>query len=186
AVLVNEPLIGRTCPAAKTSNAASSGTTISWEDLATIRQKPWERAINTTLTSTNTILEELTKASHDFDTLLVTMPVDNGRDPGACKKLAHRLPNNKHIILGTTPTEALPAQEESDPHLATESSQSIAASKQDMDRMEQELTRGYQVEAPTATSNKEPELIRAGFIGELQLSHKITESEMRQLKASAV
>jgi predicted metal-dependent phosphotriesterase family hydrolase len=186
---MNEPLIGRSSATGiDVDVSAAAGSAISWEDLAAIRKQPWDSAINTALTFTNVIADELTKASHVFDTVLVATAVDHGRDPAACKRLAQRLPD-KHFILGTTPT-AKKSQKDGDDPVIGQSSQSIEASKDDMDRMEQELTSGYPVK-PTTTAaacnhQSEPELIRAGFIGELHLSPNVSDPELRQLRACAV
>jgi len=57
----------------------------------------------------------------------------------------------------------------------------MKASQHDIERMEQELVHGRQ-----ESENDDTTLVRAGFIGELTMSHPPTSLQWRQLQASAV
>lgn len=162
---MNEPVL---CDAAKKQNL-SGGEALAWEDLSAIKATPFQHADNMTLSSSHDATVELKKAQHFFNTVLDTTPVAMGRCPEKVKALSERL--GKHIIQGTTPMDISTE--------LTSVGDEVEASKEDIARMEQELIYGVE-------SDDGSHVMRAGFIGELQISDPISMSEIRQLKACAV
>lgn len=190
-VLMNEVFISssnRSQPKHKIkSNSKEQQLAVTLENLSSVRSNPFIYTDNTILASENEAAEELQHLvkvveSTASPAILEMTSAANGRDAKACQRLSRRL--GIHILVGSTclPRSTFQGEESE-----------IQIYQSNIEHMERELKFGigtnkeddYKNLTKANNNNNDESIIRASFLGPVEITSEFNKSEQGEIKAYA-